>query len=75
MSREVTRHGGRVAYRADEADNPLAVAPYEEEMVGELSVWVRNNLAHFSPKLWSIEIPWIKVVVKPTARIIRFLAL
>jgi len=47
----------------------------EEEMVAELLGWVRDNLAHFSPKLWSIEIAWIKRVVKPTARVIKFLAL
>jgi hypothetical protein len=32
----------------------------EEELVGELLVWARDNLAHFTPKLWSIEIAWIK---------------
>ena len=53
----------------------LQMTDDEKEMVGELLVWVRNNLAHFSPKLWSIEIAWIKRIVKPTARVIRFLAL
>jgi len=53
----------------------LEMTEHEKEMVGELLVWVRDNLAHFSPKLWSIEIAWIKRVVEPTARVIRFLAL
>lgn len=53
----------------------LKMTDDEKEMVGELLVWVRDNLAHFSPKLWSIEIAWLKGVVKPTARVIRFLAL
>lgn len=53
----------------------LEMTDWEKEMVGELLVWARNNLAHFSPKLWSIEIAWIKRVVKPTARVLRFLAL
>jgi hypothetical protein len=53
----------------------LEMTEHEKEMVGELLVWVRDNLAHFSPKLWSIEIAWIKRVVKPTVRVIRFLAL
>jgi hypothetical protein len=53
----------------------LEMTEHEKEMVGELLVWVRDNLGHFSPKLWSIEIAWIKRAVKPTARVIRFLAL
>jgi hypothetical protein len=53
----------------------LEMSDHEKEIVGELLVWVRDNLAHFSPKLWSIEIAWIKRVVRPTARVIRFLAL
>jgi hypothetical protein len=53
----------------------LKMTDEEEELVGELLVWARDNLAHFTPKLWSIEIAWIKRVVKPTARVVRFLAL
>ncbi len=53
----------------------LEMTELEKEMVGDLLVLVRDNLAHFSPKFWSIEIAWIKRVVKPTARVIRFLAL
>jgi len=53
----------------------LAMTDHEKETVGDLLGWVRDNLAHFSPKLWSIEIAWIRGVVKPTARVIRFLAL
>jgi hypothetical protein len=53
----------------------LQMTEQEKEIVSELLVWVRDNLTHFSPKLWSIEIAWIKGVVKPTARVIRFLAL
>jgi hypothetical protein len=53
----------------------LELTENEKEMVSELLVWVRDNLAHFSPKFWSIEIAWIKRVVEPTARVIRFLAL
>jgi len=53
----------------------LKMTGHEKEMVGELLAGVRDNLAHFRPMLWSIEIDWIKRVVKPTARVIRFLAL
>ena len=53
----------------------LAMTDHEKETVSELLGWVRDNLAHFGPKLWSIEIAWIRGVVKPPARVIRFLAL
>lgn len=53
----------------------LKMTDHEKEMVSELLAWARDNLAHFSPKLWSIEIAWIKRVLKPAARVVRFLAL
>jgi len=53
----------------------LEMTDEEKIMVGELLAWVRDNLAHFRPQLWSIEIAWIKRVVKATARVIKFLAL
>jgi hypothetical protein len=53
----------------------LELTEEEKKVVSELLALIRDNLAHFSPKLWSIEIAWLLNVVKPAARVIRFLAL
>lgn len=53
----------------------LELTEEEKVAVAGLLGWVRDNLAHFSPKLWSIEIAWLLKIVKPTVRVIRFLAL
>jgi hypothetical protein len=53
----------------------LELTEEEKNAASELLCWMRDNLAHFSPKLWSIEIDWLMKIVQPTARVIRFLGL
>jgi hypothetical protein len=53
----------------------LTMTDDEKRALGELLCWVRDNFIHFNPQLWSIEIAWLLKIVKPSARVIRFLAL
>jgi hypothetical protein len=47
----------------------------EKEAVAKLLIWIRDNLLHFRPNLWSIEIAWLAYILRHSTRVIRFLAL
>lgn len=53
----------------------LELSDEEKEVVAKLLTWIRDNLLHFSPKLWSIEIAWLANILQHSTRVIRFLAL
>lgn len=53
----------------------LVLSNEEEEAVAKLLIWIRDNLLHFRPHLWSIEIAWLAYILHHSTRVIRFLAL
>jgi hypothetical protein len=53
----------------------LQLSDEEKEAVAKLLNWIRDNLLHFKPHLWSIEIEWLSFILKHSTRVIRFLAL
>jgi hypothetical protein len=53
----------------------LQLSGEEKEAVAKLLNWIRDNLVHFTPRLWSIEIAWLANILQHSIRVIRFLAL
>ena len=53
----------------------LQLSDEEKEAVAKLLIRVRDNLLHFRPHLWSIEIEWLAYILNHSTRVIRFLAL
>jgi hypothetical protein len=53
----------------------LQLSDEEKEAVAKLLNWIRDNLLHFRPHFWSIEIEWLAYILKHSTRVIRFLAL
>lgn len=53
----------------------LVLGPEDREAVDKFLTWVRDNLVHFHPHHWSLEISWLRKIIKPTLYATRFLAL
>ncbi len=53
----------------------LTMTDDERRAVGKFLCWVRDSFTHFNTQHWSIEIAWLLMIVKPSAHVIRFLAL
>lgn len=54
---------------------PFVADTKHEEAAARLNTILRNNFAHFSPKGWSIEIPFIVEAVSPMLEVVEFLVL
>jgi len=53
----------------------LQLSEDEKWAIEKISRTLRNNFEHYLPRLWSIEVSGMPLIVRHVSRVIRFLAL